>query len=158
MISIRKVTKKNFRDFKHLYTEGRRSFVRFRDEEDNWTLKPERFLEGDKYFAYVLYKDGRVIAYLANVLDFKKKGVAKLHAGEVKKKFRGRGYGIKINRFVIKKMKEKGYKKIVVRTWSSNQASQGMFKKLGFEKYRTIKNNRVNGDDSVWWRMRIGKD
>ena len=152
---FRKVTKKNFDDFKHIYTEGRRSFVRFRDEKLNWSLKPERFLDSSKYFGYVLYKGSKVIGYLTVVLDYNGKRRAKLHAGEIKKEFRGRGYGTKLNRFVIKKIKDLNYKEIVVRTWSGNQASQGMFRKLGFEKYKTIKNQRVNGDDSVWYKMNI---
>ena len=53
------------------------------------------------------------------------------------------------------KKKSKKVKKVIVRTWGANFKSISLFKKLGFKKYKTIKNQRINGDSSVWFKKEL---
>lgn len=42
--------------------------------------------------------------------------------------------------------------RIVVRSWSSNNASQALLESLGFTKFKTIKNHRAGGIDTIYYQ------
>ncbi len=71
----------------------------------------------------------------------------------IKKSYRNKGIGEKLYKNAIKKILNKKIKKIVVRTWSSNIPAIKLIEKIGFVKTRTIKKIRVNGDDTIWFKL-----
>jgi len=73
----------------------------------------------------------------------------------VAKKYRRKGIIYKLYRLQIADLKKRHINEIITRTWSTNNKSIPLFEKLGFKKYRTIKNTRVNGADSVWYRLKL---
>lgn len=73
----------------------------------------------------------------------------------VKKSYRNKGIGEKLYERAIREILKKKIKKIVVRTWSSNTPAIKLIEKIGFVKTRTIKKIRVNGDDTIWFKLKI---
>lgn len=73
----------------------------------------------------------------------------------VAKKYRRRGIATKLYNIAIKDLKKKHVKEIITKTWSTNTRSIPLFEKMGFKKYKTIKNARIDGSDTVWYRLKI---
>ena len=69
----------------------------------------------------------------------------------VAREYRRKGIGLRLYKKAISDLRNKGIKRIVVRSWSTNKPSIKLLSKLGFKKYYTVKGARVNGSDSLWF-------
>ena len=56
---------------------------------------------------------------------------------------------------ILHSEKDLKMKEIVTRSVSSNKREQHILEKFNFKKYKTIKNQRINGDDSYWYKLKI---
>lgn len=100
----------------------------------------------------LVFDKSKVIGYVSYGFNKKRgwiRGIA------IKKKYRNQGIGKKLYKKAINEIKKKKIKKIVTRTWSSNSPSISLIKKMGFIKTKTIKNTRINGDDTIWFKLEI---
>lgn len=100
----------------------------------------------------LVFDKSKIIGYVSYGFNKKRgwiRGIA------IKKNYRNQGIGKKLYKKAISEIKKKKIKIIVTRTWSSNTHSINLIKKMGFIKTRTIKNTRINGDDTIWFKLEI---
>jgi ribosomal protein S18 acetylase RimI-like enzyme len=116
---------------------------RGRSLEDYFTRGRYRMLiaiQGDAVAGYVSYdtmhhRSSRII------------GIGVLPA------LRGKSLGTQLLQRALMDLKARGLKSVVTRTWESNAASLALFKASGFKRYKTVKDDRINGEASIWLRM-----
>ena len=115
----------------------------------------------EKYIAnhnlrMIIAKDkGKIIGYVS--YEFNVRGAGKIIGIGVSKKYRGKGIGEALFKRALKELSKK-HKKIITRTWSANTTSRSLIEKMGFKKYRVIKNRRIDGSDDIWLSRKIGKE
>lgn len=112
--------------------------------------KLDKYLLNPKYKMILALDESKIIGYAAFI--FKSNKRAALKGIGLLKKYRKKGIGKNLALLAIKEIKKKGIKTIISRTWESNTASQSLMGSIGLKKYRTIKNDRINGESSVWFK------
>jgi ribosomal protein S18 acetylase RimI-like enzyme len=68
---------------------------------------------------------------------------------------RGQGVGSELLQRAIIDLKNRGLKSTVTKTWESNAASIALLKKFGFKKYKTVKDDRINGESTIWFKCKL---
>jgi RimJ/RimL family protein N-acetyltransferase len=68
---------------------------------------------------------------------------------------RGKGIGKKALKLFLENAKKRGFKKAFTKTWSSNKASNKIFQEVGFKEESRIKNDRINGDDTIEYLLEM---
>ena len=110
----------------------------------------KRSLLNQKYKMIIALDKSKIIGYVA--YKFKSKKEAKLIGIAVLKNYRGKDIGKKLFDKSIKDMQKRGIKRIITRTWEKNHTSQKLMKSFGFKLYRTIFNDRINGESTCWFK------
>ena len=105
-------------------------------------------------FLILAKEKGVIVGYLAYKLE--KKGVGKIIGAGVELNFRKRGIAKKMLKQAIQDLYNKKINYIYSRTWETNLASIKLHETLGFKKYRTFKNDRVNGESTIYFRLMKG--
>ncbi|MDP1695223.1 MAG: GNAT family N-acetyltransferase [Candidatus Woesearchaeota archaeon] len=96
----------------------------------------------------IIAKDRRnIMGYIS--YEFNVRGAGKIIGIGVSKNYRGKGIGEALFKRALKELSKK-HKRIITRTWSTNTTSRSLIEKMGFKKYRVIKNKRIDGSDDVW--------
>ncbi len=126
-----------------------KDFVPFRKKRKNNPL--EDYLVKDNLHMILVSDKNNFIAYISYDDKYKKGGY--IRGIWVDKRYRGKGLATKLYRKAINNLKKKNIKQIIVRTWEKNAPSRLVIEKLGFRKYRTIKNDRIDGDNTVWFKL-----
>lgn len=67
-------------------------------------------------------------------------------------KYRGKGIGFKLRKYMINYMKKEGIEVVKSRTWSQNKKMLHINKKMGFNVDKIIKNDRGPGIDTIWFK------
>lgn len=155
--TIKKVTRANLKDLDELYKATQKTLVLIKNQQSR-EKDFEKYVNNPRFIAYLLYYGKNVIVYQTINLKFRK-NTARMRGMAVRKEFRNRGYGTKLLRFCLKKLRsEKNIKEAVTRTWSTNIATIRMIESAGFRKYKTIKKQRINGADTLWYKIKFLKD
>jgi ribosomal protein S18 acetylase RimI-like enzyme len=68
---------------------------------------------------------------------------------------RGKGVGSELLQRAIMDLKGRGLKSTMTKTWESNAASIALLQKSGFKKYKTVKDDRVNGESTLWFKCKL---
>jgi len=134
----------NFNKFQDII---KRDFLLFRNKKRR---NVKRYTKSKKLFMLLAIKDKRLIGYQAFSINGKK---GRLIGIAVLKQHRKKGIAKRLVSISLRKMKSKGVKKVISRTWETNIASQRLLEHFGFIKYRTVKNDRINGESSVWYKL-----
>lgn len=93
-------------------------------------------VENGKLAAFMSYMPGHELGYYVSTII-------------VDKKLRNRG----IAKSLYEEMILCGKLPLATRTWSRNYAHLHILEQLGFEKIKTIKNDRAEGIDTVYYRL-----
>ncbi len=131
-------------------------FVHSRSEPN---FKIKDFLlsfEHDPEFLFFITKSskGRNVGFIS-VLPHKQKHTASIGPMYLAKKYREQGIGKKQVQLVIDWAKDNNVSELVTRTWSSNRASEKIFAQLGFEIIKEIPNDRINGDSTLFYSLKV---
>lgn len=141
-----------------LHEKDKNQFLRFMDSIKNDFLPKrqqsksylDKYFTNKDYYLLVMKESNYIIGYLAFKKEYNKR--VKIVGIGIDKKYRGKGLGKKIMNEAIKKIRKIKPRSIYTRTWETNLASQTVMKNAGFKFYRKSKNDRVNGESSVWFR------
>ncbi|MBD3362056.1 GNAT family N-acetyltransferase [Candidatus Woesearchaeota archaeon] len=147
-----KLNPKNISDFKKFFNAVKKDFLQFRKFDPHRKKTFEDYLTSKNLNILLAIEKNKVVGYSAYDTNYKGKG--KLIGIGFLRKHRGKGNGLKLAKKVMTILKRAGNKEIVTRTWESNSSSQRLFKQLGFKKYKTIKNDRANGESTFLFRWR----
>lgn len=151
-IKILKVTKRNLKDLEELCIATQSALVPIKNQQSR-EKDFAKYVDDPRFIAYLLYYDNKAIVYQTIDLRFRKNTV-RMRGLAVRKEFRKKGYGTKLLRFCLKRLRsEKKFKEAVTRTWSKNTGAIRMIESAGFRKYKTIKKQRMNGADTYWYRL-----
>lgn len=145
---IKKLSKKDFEEFLKFREKIKDYFV----GKKNPALSNSPGLFIKKNIIVFIAKDkNKIIGYA--FCDVSNKKRVRLKGIVVHKNYQGKGIGEKLIKKVLSELKNLNCKKVVTRTWSSNNKSISLFTKFDFEKYYTIKTQRINGDDTIWLKL-----
>lgn len=100
----------------------------------------------------LLKNDEELAGYVAYKLLSKKRW--KIIGIAIKKEYRKKGFGEKLIKSALTRIEKTGPTAIIARTRESNRGSQALLTRVGFEKYRTILDDRVNGEATIWFRKK----
>jgi L-amino acid N-acyltransferase YncA len=92
----------------------------------------------------VCFFDGRIIG-LTSIYLTHPAFITYYHYVAIDKAFRHKGIGTALYNYVHDICRENGVQRAIVKTWSTNQTSQAMFKKHGFFHLDTIEDDRSPG-------------
>ncbi|MFH1237690.1 MAG: GNAT family N-acetyltransferase [Candidatus Aenigmatarchaeota archaeon] len=126
------------------------------DEENNYYLnynpmKKEEFRKiwNDmvaRKHTYVCEMLGDVIGFIsASSPEGQGQHVAHITPIVVRKEFRGFGVSKKLMRYILKKLREEGFKRVDLEVNADNKRGIKFFKKFGFEREATMKKNVKKG-------------
>ncbi|MCP3685605.1 MAG: GNAT family N-acetyltransferase [bacterium] len=73
----------------------------------------------------------------------------------VLKEHRKKNLGMLLMEKCFSELKSKNIKKVRIRTWSTNPASKKLYEKAGFKVYKTEKDDRGKGVDSVYFEKEL---
>lgn len=65
---------------------------------------------------------------------------------------RGKGLGTELLKRVLMNMRDA--KSVTARVWESNAAAIAMLQANGFKRYKVVKDDRINGEASFWYRKK----
>ncbi|MBN1645075.1 GNAT family N-acetyltransferase [Candidatus Woesearchaeota archaeon] len=148
-----KLSEKNISEFKKFFNSIKKDFLQFRKFDPHRRKTFEDYLTSPNLNILLEIEKNKIVGYSAYDTNYKGRG--KLIGIGFLRKYRGKGHGLKLAKKVVSILKCAGNKDIVTRTWESNSASQKLFKQLGFKKYRTIKNDRINGESTFLFRLKL---
>lgn len=119
------------------------------------TFSVENFLKENnkKISLYGSYLDQQLIGFLSIIVE--EDHIASIGPMYISVKFRGRGFGEKQVREVVSQLKHLKFKTIKTRTWGENKASRKIFEKLKFKLVEEKLNNRINGDSTVKYYLKL---
>ena len=149
-LAYKRVNKNNFSDLVKMYNSLQKDFPPFREPKHSHR-NLNRYISNPRFLAFLVYLGSRIIAYQLIDLQFGGKKRARHESMAVKRRYRRKGYGKEIFHYFIKYVRPKGARVIIIRTGSSNNVMKRIFEKSDFKRYKTIKNQRVNGDDTYWY-------
>ena len=125
-------------------------FVSLRNPRKNNSI--EKYFTNPNLKMILAIDSSKVVGYESYIINNNR---CKFIGIGVEKKYRRYGVASKLNDLAISDLKKKHVKEIKARTWSTNIKSRSLLEKLGFKKYKTIKNARVNGTDTVWYKLQL---
>lgn len=147
-----KLNKTNIGDIKYLLDESESEFVKSRNDNGDLDDLLKRFVKNNKLKLFKLQIDLETVGFVSLFHSNIKDTVA-IGPMYISKKFRCKGYGRLQIVELIKYCRDKNYKEIKTKTWGKNIASKKIFDSLGFELYEEVKNNRVDGDSTVKYKI-----
>lgn len=100
--------------------------------------------------------NNKTIGYISVILH-KETNLLDIGPMFILKEFSGKGYGKKQVEFVINWAKENNFKGIETRTWGKNYGSRKIFESLNFKMTKEIKNDRINNDSSMFYKINFKK-
>lgn len=145
---IKKLSSSDFEKFLYFRETIKHYFVG--KTSPSLSNSPGLFIKKD-ILVFIAKDKNKIIGY--SFCDVSNKKRVRLKGIVVHKSYQGKGIGEKLIKKVLNELKNLNCKKVVTRTWSSNNKSISLFTKFGFEKYYTIKNQRINGDDTIWFKL-----
>ncbi len=98
--------------------------------------------------------NNQIIGYISLILD-PENNFLDIGPMFILKNYRGKGYGQKQVEFVITWAKLNNYKTIETRTWGNNLGSRKIFNSLNFIQTKEIKNDRIDGDSSIFFELSL---
>lgn len=154
--SAKKMTKNESSIFIDLYKKFISAVIWVRGERKR---SAEKFFvnaqRNKNYNVFIIYHGSKPIGFFCFVLNYRKKGVVFLHGIYLDKEHRGKGLAEKIRKKELALFKKMKMKKVVLRTWSSNEALLALNKKTGFTVYRSKRHARTDGSDTLWFMKKL---
>ena len=153
---FKRVDNSNSKDFLKLYEKFSRDTIWFKKEKER-SGEPElkRILKKD-LIGVIVYDGENPIAFNVFDINFKSTKRGYLNDLFIDRKYRNHDLAEFIRKRTVNILKKLGVKEIITRTWSKNKAMIHLNEKTGFKLYRTIKNDRKDGSDTLWFRKEIG--
>ena len=145
------LAQENLLDLKVFLHKIKGDFLPTRKREKGRAL--EDYITRGRYRMLLAIQGDFVVGYISyDTMYFKS---SRLIGLGVLPELRGKGLGTELIQRALMDLKARGLKSVVTRTWENNQASQALLKKFGFKRYKTIKDDRTNGEATIWFRCSL---
>lgn len=131
------------------------AFLHSRDEPDFSTAAFLREFEGAPGFALFAWLEQGQVAGFISLLPDEECDTLSVGPMYVSPVFQGRGIGGAQFRAVVAWARERGIRRLWVRTWGGNVRARRVFERAGFSLDHEIPNHRVNGDSTVYYLLDI---
>ena len=153
MSNLERLTEKQFTP---LLIESEHAFLPTKNNPDETALSLiEKFKQEDTHYdAYGYIVGAKAVSYIVALSGRKDDEIA-IGPMYVAKDSRGRGLGKQQVADFVQLFTERGYRSIFTRTWLSNAASRHSFESLGFIEADRKNGDRVNGDSTISYELRI---
>jgi len=142
------LTKDDLPSLSEFFSQIKNDFQLLRRQQKKQKL--ENYINSTNKFMLLVIDKDEVIAYESYEINGKK---ARLIGIGVLKSYRKKGVANRLIKKAIEHMKSCGAKEISSRTWESNTASISLLIKHRFQKYRIMRDDRANGESTVWFRL-----
>jgi len=144
---IREAKEEDFKAVFDMYFDGNiNKFLYYNPgDKKKFRNKWEKMLQRRHSYTYV--ENGEVIGFISCIRKVgQEKHVAHLSPIMVRTSHVGNGIGKELMDFILKKIKEDGYKRVDLTVNADNQKAIALFRKFGFSEEGTLKKNtRKNG-------------
>ncbi len=140
------------------FAEKENAFVNSVGEE-NMTIYEtlENFKNSKNFKLYEIISKDKTVGLISSFPTPERFGdeVISIGAMYILPEQKGQGYGKAALKKFLEEAKNQGFKKAFTKTWSSNKASNKILEKLGFEEEGRKEKDRVNGDDTIKYILKI---
>ncbi|MGV8086399.1 MAG: GNAT family N-acetyltransferase [Candidatus Woesearchaeota archaeon] len=143
--------KKYLNSLNKLAKELQKEFIQQRTSNNNTPI--DRYFKDSKAKLILAIDKSQVVGYRVYTILNDNRG--RFMGIGVAKKYRRKRIATKLYNIAINDLKNKNVKEVITKTWSTNTRSIPLFEKMGFKKYKTIKNARIDGSDTIWFRRKI---
>jgi RimJ/RimL family protein N-acetyltransferase len=126
-----------------------KDFLKFRKPSNKQSNLNTYISNKNKSILLVLDR-GKIIGYQAFSINGKK---ARLIGAGILREYRRKGIAKSLVNSALNQMKKRKVKRVISRTWESNLASRALLEGSGFKKYKVVKRDRINGEDSIWFKL-----
>ena len=143
-----KLSKKYLKDFEKFIQTLSKDFVFVKNLKSN---KINKYFDKSYLHMLLVLDNQKIVGYHAYNSNLRGKGY--LIGVGISKKYRNKKIASTLLKKSLNDLKNKGIKEVKVRTWENNLVSLNMLRKFGFKKYKTIKNDRIDGTSTIWLRL-----
>jgi ribosomal protein S18 acetylase RimI-like enzyme len=161
-VIIRKATHKDFKELYNFFELVNNDFIPpiskrrglpKKKEIENFTKK---MIRGKKSTMIIFESNRKINGIICFSEDYwKNKNIPHIVEFAVHKSHRHKGVGTLLLEYIFNLLERKGYKSVTIRTWSTNKLALNLYRKVGFKKIKTIKNDRGKGIDTIYFKKKL---